>query len=63
MGAAFASWIMRRNQRQFARRFLGKMVGRWKNKEIAGGFNAWLAFLQAGDCQRRMVVGRAFHLS
>ena len=39
--AALEAWVGLAEDRKAARRFLNKMMGRWRNKELAGGWAQW----------------------
>ena len=45
VSAATEAWLDLVDRRVFARHFLGKMVGRWQNKELAGAWAGWQAFV------------------
>ena len=59
---AFNSWTALIARRDFLRRFILKMLGRWKNSLLYGGFGAWrirCSSIAASEAAEHMTRARA----
>ena len=57
--AAFEGWIDLAYRRRFARNFMNKLLGRWKNREIGRGFAGWKAYLHRLDLHQQELQRQA----